>query len=387
MTVSSKSPSPPSLFYWGGQLNEGEINAPFLSHSLSGSRSLEAISRGSVNRTALRERKFLQDGLVHPLSREVAEFAKALTVIFFEGERQVGQGVFVASGGKVLTSGEVAFDSAGNPRQKLVGHLSDGRRYSARVVGFDPVTDLALVVLLDVQPGVATRQANLSSRDPKGVVLVVLPNGPERGEVSRTGVPGVLGPLSRFASLNEFRFERGPGSVAGAPVFSAEGELVGLLMAALSVPTGGAGMEAFAETVGPRNAATTYSLSVLVLRRVISGLTSPSGHVQHPWVGVFVRGTNSGQTVITQVVSSSPAAIAGLLPGDRVVMAGGNPVRSPVDFVRYLSELSVGSIADLVIERGAMQKKVALAVVADPISKVTVLRRSPRGSGEPLAGL
>ncbi|MCL6624462.1 MAG: PDZ domain-containing protein, partial [Fimbriimonadales bacterium] len=176
------------------------------------------------------------------------------------------------------------------------------------------------------------------------------------------------------------------GRVVGSPVFGPDGKLVGLLMAALATP-----MEAMkltdAESVGPRSAVTTYSVSVLMLRRVVSGLTSPSGHVQHPWIGVFVQATSSGQTVITQVVNSSPAAIAGLLPGDRIVMAGGNVVRSPVDFARYLFELAVGSVADLVIERGAMRKKVAVAVVADPTSKITVLRRNPRGKGEGLVSL
>jgi S1-C subfamily serine protease len=346
-------------------------------------RPSEWASVGSFRVAGIKGR---QSGLVPPLSREIADLARDLTVTFFDGEHQVGQGVLVARGGKVLTSGEVAFDSAGNPRGFLTGLLSDGKRYGARVEAFDPVTDMALVTLVGIDRLVSERWASLSASDPRGVVLVVLPSGPERGEVSRVGTPGVLGPLNRFTLLNEFRFERGSGRVVGSPVFGPDGKLVGLLMAALATP-----MEAMkltdAEGVGPRSAVTTFSVSVLMLRRVVSGLTSPSGHVQHPWIGVFVQATSSGQTVITQVVNSSPAAIAGLLPGDRIVMAGGNVVRSPVDFARYLSELAVGSVADLVIERGAMRKKVAVAVVADPTSKITVLRRNPRGGGEGLVSL
>lgn len=334
-----------------------------------------------------------QNPLTPPLSTQVAMAAESSTMTLSLANVVLGQGVLIGQR-EALTIGDVAFGPDGNPRIGMDASFNNGFRTKVSVEAYDPVTDLALIRL--AQSHETIRPGRLSNTNSKGVVLVMLPTGSARAEVTNTNVTGVMSFSRRYVPLIEIRLERGGVPMGGAPVFDASGNLAGLLLASLTTSSqegaaGAAGLagkafgERAADTVqGPRQAATTFSLALPILNRVITGFTKNNGVVQHPYVGIFFETNKSRETVITRVVPGGPAAVAGIRVGDVVVTAGGQLIENSFDFAAYLFERQVGEVLKLQLRRGSSLVEVQVAVVADPsaLQQRGALRRVPAGGQE-----
>lgn len=331
-----------------------------------------------------------QDPLTPPLSAQVAAAAESATMTISLSNIVLGQGVVIGPG-QALTIGDVAFGRDGNPRIGMDAAFGNGFRTKVSVEAYDPVTDLALLKL--AQTNELVKPAKLSNANSKGVVLAMLPNRKARAEVTNTSVTGVMSYSRRYVPLIEIRLERGGAPMGGAPVFDATGNLVGLLLASLSTaPQEGASgvalfdsktfVERAADTVqGPRQAATTFSLALPILNRVVTGFTKNNGVVQHPYLGIFFEMNKARETVITRVVEGGPAAVAGVRAGDVVITAGGSLIENSFDFVAYLFERQVGEMVKLQLRRGATLVEAQVGVVADPsaLQQRGTLRRTPAG--------
>jgi putative serine protease PepD len=336
-----------------------------------------------------------QDGLTTPLSQQLAASAEAASMTIKLTNVTLGQGVIVGEGGVAITTGDVAFGPDGNPRNGMDAIFSSGFSTKISVEGYDPVTDIAMLRLSRTPPN--TRSVKLAQSNKKGVVLIVLPTGSARAEISNANVTGVMSYSQRYVPLTEIRLERGGVPLAGAPLFDSSGNLAGMLLASLGAipPQGGVGgagmaksavgaslMERAADTAqGPRQAATTFSLAMPVLNRVVNGFTKNNGVVLHPYVGVFFETNKSSETVITRVVEGGPCAMAGIRAGDVVLTAGSSVIDNGFEFAAYLFERQVGEIISLQLRRGNALINAQVAVVADPspLQQKSALRRAPSG--------
>jgi len=331
-----------------------------------------------------------QDGLVQPLSRELVEKVSPSVVILSQAGIALGQAVVISEDGKAITTGEIAFAIDGSPRMMLEAKLANGIRVTCKVEAYDPVTDLAVVQLQNV-PRNTISVAHVSSPS-HPVVLVLLPQGPVRAEISNTAIIGVLSPSRRFAPLTEVRLEMPRQPIGASPVFDSQGNWVGILVASLlskerltedrdflsksptrAEMTSSSSSTRAVKTLSPLRAVTAYSLSGVLLERVVNGFLK-EGFVRHPWIGAYFANATNG-TRITELVSGSPAMRAGLRIGDVVIRANDRAIRSQFDFADFLFHQQSGSKIRLVVIREGKEISLNVEVQNDPRTTRAPLRR------------
>jgi S1-C subfamily serine protease len=252
--------------------------------------------------------------------------AAAPSVVGLEHRRGQGSGVVLAQDGFVLTNAHVAA-GAGPLRVRLPG----ARVVAGELVGVDERTDLAVVraAASDLPPlALAGRRLRVG----EVVVAIGNPLGFERS-VSL----GVVSALHRNLAAPAGEVLEGlvqtdaavnPGN-SGGPLLDAAGLVVGVTTAMLP----------YARGIGFAIPATTASW--------VASTLIHEGAVRRPFLGVAARGEDLEPAAarelgrargvrILDVATGSPAAAAGLRPGDLVVGASGSPVETLDDVVRVM---------------------------------------------------
>jgi serine protease DegQ len=260
-----------------------------------------------------------------------------------------GSGVIWDAGGVIVTNNHVV--ESGGPVQIA---FADGSRAGARMLAADPRSDLAVLraertglpaaVFADALPRVGELAIALGS--PLGFENTVT-----AGIVSGLGrsIPG-SGPS--LADLIQTDAPISPGNSGGALV-NAEGKVIGLNVA--YIPP-----EASAVSIG---FAIPSPRVVDVVRQLLD-----DGTVDYAYLGVryqevspnmaqqFNLPVTSG-VVVTEVIKGSPAASAGLRPGDIIVEAGGRPVRDSGDLTLALRDKRPGDQIPLEAVRSGEQPR------------------------------
>lgn len=329
-----------------------------------------------------------QEGAITaPLSRDLAGHASARTILLSDSERFLGLGVVITSDGLAIAPGDVVFNSTGRPRTALRA-TRNGVAEDARVVAFDPSTDVALVALPAKGNTYAYAEPaeNMSGR----VVLVMLQEGPARGFVAATGAAGVMALTGRYMPLNEIRLDSGGKAPTGAPVFLPDGKLVGMISgafdsgqsrvrAAPAVEAPAIAPSGFAAKIGP-TPATTFSLDLPVLRRIVDGYRSSDKSIDHPWVGLFFK-TNPEReqgALITEVVPNSPGATAGIKVGDVVIGTTVQPFFTHVEFAAYLFARKPDETVTLTVNRDGRSRNVQIRLAREPHATNQLVRAARR---------
>lgn len=244
-------------------------------------------------------------------------------------EEPEGSGVAVFAGGYIATADHV-LDGAEN----ITVRLYDGRRFSARVIGRHRPSDIALLKI-DADPPV--RPVNTAPKLGEPVCAVGNPFGlglsVSCGVVSAVNRAGMgFNPFEDFiqtdAAVN-------PGA-SGGGLFDASGALAGMTSAIFTPENEdveiGVG---FAASAALLMRVTEDLRDYGAVRRAVSGL------VAGPWDGPGAA--------VRRVNKNSPAARAGLAPGDIITAADGRAVRKPADitsavFLRRPGEAVVFSV-------------------------------------------
>jgi serine protease Do len=229
--------------------------------------------------------------------------------------------------------------------------FQDNSRHQAKVVGRDEKTDIALLKIdgNDKLPFVTWGD---SGEAKVGDWVVAVGNPFALGGTVTAGIISALGrninegPYDDFIQLDA-PINRGN---SGGPTFNLSGEVIGINTAIYS-PSGGSVGIGFAV---PSNTA----------KSVVAQLKE-SGHVTRGWLGVAIQGITpaiakslgmnpdepTGALVAT-VTPSSPAAKAGLKPGDVIVSANGKPIKSVHDLPRLVASMPPGQQLELNVRRG-----------------------------------
>ncbi|MCB4810811.1 Do family serine endopeptidase [Methylovorus menthalis] len=278
-------------------------------------------------------------------------------------ENSLGSGVIVSTQGLILTNHHV-IESA----DEIEVALADGRTVSARVVGTDPETDLA-VLKVDVSnlPAITFAKA-----DQINVGDVVLAIGNPFG-VGQTVTQGIISAVGRshlgintFENFIQTDAPINPGNSGGA-LIDTDGNLVGVNSAIYSRSGGSMGI-GFAIPV---------SLAKQVMEQIIR-----QGSVTRGWIGIEaqditpelaesfrlkeVRGS-----LIAGILRDSPAERAGLKPGDILLEIDGRQVQDSSTMLNLISSLKPNKKAILKISRD--QKEFSVPVLIGKRPRPTVV--------------
>jgi S1-C subfamily serine protease len=266
-----------------------------------------------------------------------------------ESLRPVGSGVVLKSD-RIVTTAHLL---AGAAKVEVVTNTGD--ELTAKVVGADPQTDLALLAVT----GGDLQLAQLGSSNPLPVGRTVVAVTATRGGHYRVGINVVAdrdvmidaGTGIDVAGLLETGITVAP-DMAGGALVDTNGSVVGIL----TRPAGS----------GPEGLA----IPVSVVRDVEDQLDS-SGKVAHGWIGVLCTKDDAdraqGGAQVQVVMVDSPAAKAGLAAGDVVVRAGGEMISGRPDLVAAVRSLRPQDPLDLQYVRAGHTRSTSVTLGAgDP---------------------
>jgi serine protease Do len=238
----------------------------------------------------------------------------------------------------------------------------DGATYTAKVIGTDPKTDLALIKV-DGKSDFAF--ANFASNKPRVGDWVVAVGNPyglggtvTAGIISAEGRDIGSGPYDDYIQIDA-PINKGN---SGGPTFDANGNVVGVNTAIYS-PSGG--------SVG-----IGFDIPASTAKMVVAQLKD-KGVVTRSYIGVQVQPVSAGiaeslglkkaaGALVDEAKADTPAAKAGIEAGDVITAVNGNAVKDSRSLAREISAMPPGSTAKLDIVRKGEQKSVTVTLAAMP---------------------
>jgi S1-C subfamily serine protease len=252
-----------------------------------------------------------------------------------------GSGAIVDAAGFIVTNRHVIADG-----EDITVTLSDGRTVGAQIVGTDELTDLA-VLKVDAT-GLIPMQWGDSERSRVGspVWAVGSPFGFDRSVTFGilSGKHRMVRASTRYQDFMQSDVAVNPGN-SGGPLVDARGQLIGINTA----------------IVGDTYQGVSFSIPSSVVKEIYEQLRS-TGRVDRGWLGVSLAevpddqfiGENHrmrGALVGGLADSRSPAAIAGVLPGDIITAVDGVDIRDMGHLMRIIGNAIAGSEVELTIRR------------------------------------
>lgn len=281
------------------------------------------------------------------------------------GARGLGSGFVIDADGHIVTNNHV-IDGA----RKVTVTLEDGTELAARVVGRDPRTDIAL---LKVEAGKALPHVTLGDSDAAQpgdwVVAVGNPYGlggtVTAGVVSARGRAIGAGPYDDFLQVDA-PINRGN---SGGPLFAQDGSVIGVNTAIFS-PTGGSIGIGFAV---PSNMVKKVVAQLEANGRVERGFLGVSTQPVDPAMAAALKLPQAGGALVSDVTADSPAARAGMQPGDVIVAVNGDRIADGRALARAVADIAPGKDAKITIRRDAAERELAVKVAAQPDADRTVV--------------
>jgi serine protease Do len=278
-----------------------------------------------------------------------------------------GSGFFITADGYAVTNNHVV-DKA----QAVEITTDDGKTYSAKVIGTDARTDLALIKVDGRGDFPFVKLADKAPRIGDWVVAVGNPFGlggtVTAGIVSARGRDIGAGPYDDFVQIDA-PVNKGN---SGGPTFDMDGNVIGVNTAIFS-PSGG--------SVG-----IAFDIPSETVKSVVAQLKD-KGVVSRGWIGVQIQPVtpeiaeglgmkaNEG-ALVAEPQADSPAAKAGIESGDVITAVNGHAVKDARDLARQIGAMAPGSTAKLGVWRKGEEKSFSLTLGELPKERQAALAGS-----------
>jgi serine protease Do len=285
-------------------------------------------------------------------------------------EQGSGSGFIVSQDGYILTNNHVVQGA-----DRVTVRLFDNREFTAKTVGTDPTTDVAVIKIQTT--GLPT--VHLGDADSTKIGHWVLAIGNPLGEAfTFTVTAGIVSAKGRLlAGLNQSRYAIqdfiqtdaaiNPGN-SGGPLVNVRGEVIGI-NSAIASETG------FYAGYG-------FAIPINLARTVMTQLIS-TGHVERAVMGVSIRpitpedAEDAKLPEIRGVVvneftppDNSPAKRAGIQEGDIIVAVDGQPIESVAQLQQRVGFKKPGDVVQVsVVRKGGVRKTVPVKLAAAPASQ------------------
>jgi serine protease Do len=271
-----------------------------------------------------------------------------------------GSGFFISPDGYAVTNNHVVEGA-----DKVEVTTDDGKTYSAKVIGTDPRTDLALI---KVEGGSNFQYAKLATgkaRIGDWVLAVGNPFGlggtVTAGIVSAEGRDIGNGPYDDFIQIDA-PVNKGN---SGGPAFNMKGEVIGVNTAIYS-PSGG--------SVG-----IAFSIPASTVKSVVAQLKD-HGSVSRGWIGVQIQpvtkdiadslGLKKAEgALVAEPQTDGPAAKAGIESGDVITAVNGEPVKDARELARTIGGFAPGTDVKLTVLHNGSDKTVSVTLAKMPSEK------------------
>ena len=266
-------------------------------------------------------------------------------------QRQQGQGSgFITRASGLIFTNEHVVRGA----DQVAVTLPDGRNFKGKVLGTDPLTDVAVVkVVADKLPAAALGNSD-QLKPGEWAIAIGNPFG-----LNNTVTAGIISAVGRLNAISEGQrvpyiqtdAAVNPGN-SGGPLINAAGQVIGINTAIRTAPGGGL----------------SFAVPINLAKRIAQQIVS-TGQASHPFIGVQlmpltpqlareINATNSACKVpevngvlVKEVVSGTPAAAAGIRQCDLILKVANKAVQTPTEVQLAVDRGQVGEPMELTLQR------------------------------------
>ena len=281
-------------------------------------------------------------------------------------ERGSGSGFIINSSGQILTNSHVV-DGA----DRVTVILKDGRTFDGKVLGEDPVTDVA-VIKIDANNLPTLSVGNSDALQPGEAVIAIgnplgLNNTVTSGIISATGRSGRdIGASDKRVDYIQTDAAINPGN-SGGPLLNARGQVIAMNTAIIRGAQG----------LG-------FAIPINTAQKIAQQLIA-TGKVDHPYLGVQMvtltpeikqkirdsagdrlNLTADEGVLLVEIVPRSPASVAGLRVGDVIKSINSQPVTKIEEVQKLVENSKIGTKLPIQVERNGQIVQIAVQPAALP---------------------
>ncbi|MGO9453575.1 MAG: DegQ family serine endoprotease [Candidatus Binataceae bacterium] len=259
----------------------------------------------------------------------------------------LGSGVIISPDGYILTNNHVVGDA-----DEIKVTLYDKREFTAKVIGKDQKTDLALIKI-DTKEQLPIATLGDSDKTEIGDWVVAIGNPFDVGMTVTAGIVSAKGrPLGgNYDDFIQTDASINPGN-SGGPLFNTDGQVIGINTAIYS-------------RTGANNGI-GFAIPIDLARSVVDQLKA-HGRVVRAWLGVEIQEVNADLAqsfgldkpegaLVAAVDKDGPAAKAGIQRGDIVIKFNGRDVEDEHELPALVAQTPINKTVDVIVLRNGKQK-------------------------------